>query len=545
MKKLKVFDQSLPILAQAYAKKFGVKVRIQGLNAFTDGKVITIPRLMEDAPNVCRIACGYLAHEAGHIRYTDFEVVNTSYEVELLAHLFNIIEDRRIEYLMGKQYIGVFENLELLARTMFNEYCVIAKTKTKKDQVQINDLFACMCIHMCRQVNKYNIDPDVEQLIRQRALSYLDNNEQLLARLLTMLNGIERMTSKDILKLCRDIIKVINKFNPSLSGSQNDLQPQEIEKEKDIDDPLVDPTLINPLTRKILNDAAGAQSPRSGHNNLDPKNLLEKFILNESSTRDDLGLVESEKCTAGERDLRQLIKGNLRGAKNKISNAARAYVYHYANLTCLGDRIDARRAIKMSLGESKIFKHKTVIKDYNTTVQLLVDASGSMLSYGDDGMSRMDHANLYALMSAMALDNVDGIKCGVTYFPGYKCEYSECIGFNDKLAKNILRFDQQAHGSTPLAQALWGALNNVKKERSERNLIIVFTDGVPDSVTQAKKALAACDAAGVEVYMIGIEVTFVKALHKNSVVVRSPEQAVDAVSRKLESYFKIMEEDAA
>jgi len=65
---------ALPIVAAAYGEKFGVKVLIQGQDAFTDGERIVIPTANPDDPHYQQIAWGYLAHEAAHIRHTNFDI---------------------------------------------------------------------------------------------------------------------------------------------------------------------------------------------------------------------------------------------------------------------------------------------------------------------------------------------------------------------------------------------------------------------------------------------------------------------------------------
>ena len=59
-----------------YAKLWGVQVRVQGSLAFTDGTKITIPRFDTSDEHSCRLACAYLAHESGHIAYSDFNLLS-------------------------------------------------------------------------------------------------------------------------------------------------------------------------------------------------------------------------------------------------------------------------------------------------------------------------------------------------------------------------------------------------------------------------------------------------------------------------------------
>jgi cobaltochelatase CobT len=62
----------LPIVAAALGRRFGVAVGVGGTEACTDGRHILIPDVGDD-PTARALAWGYLAHEAGHVRYTDFD----------------------------------------------------------------------------------------------------------------------------------------------------------------------------------------------------------------------------------------------------------------------------------------------------------------------------------------------------------------------------------------------------------------------------------------------------------------------------------------
>ena len=67
----------MPIIVANYAKVFNINVRMQGNFAYTDGKEIVIPRLNLTDERVARLAYGYLAHEAAHVRYTNFKIVKS------------------------------------------------------------------------------------------------------------------------------------------------------------------------------------------------------------------------------------------------------------------------------------------------------------------------------------------------------------------------------------------------------------------------------------------------------------------------------------
>ena len=112
-------NKSLMMQVHNYAKLWGVQVRVQGGLAFTDGTKITIPRFNTSDEHSCRLACAYLAHESGHIAYSDFNLLSQiSKEERLLYTLLNTVEDSRIERLMSKKWVGVYENLLMLNREL-------------------------------------------------------------------------------------------------------------------------------------------------------------------------------------------------------------------------------------------------------------------------------------------------------------------------------------------------------------------------------------------------------------------------------------------
>lgn len=112
--KQRTIENALPIVAAAYGRKFGVKVKIGQDMAYTDGKSIVVPNITEDWPHKDAL-WGYLAHEAAHVRFTDFSV---DMGMGTLKHLLNIVEDARIEREMIAIYPGTARSLNEVARYM-------------------------------------------------------------------------------------------------------------------------------------------------------------------------------------------------------------------------------------------------------------------------------------------------------------------------------------------------------------------------------------------------------------------------------------------
>ncbi|MGB5830838.1 MAG: VWA domain-containing protein, partial [Thiohalocapsa sp.] len=97
-KHIRTLHQAMPIVAAALGCKFGVSVAIGGAEAQTDGDSIQVPALPPDSA-LMPVAWGYLAHEAAHVRYTDFAAYRAGVAAGdvLCASLQNILEDVRIE----------------------------------------------------------------------------------------------------------------------------------------------------------------------------------------------------------------------------------------------------------------------------------------------------------------------------------------------------------------------------------------------------------------------------------------------------------------
>ena len=127
---LNILRDALPIVAAALGRKFGVEVGVGGNDACTDGKRIQIPNVPDD-PASRDLAWGYLAHEAGHVRYTDFTVYEqAANEGPLQAMLQNRIEDVRIELALGRPYPGTWTTITTVLRRMLAEGRIAAPEPT-------------------------------------------------------------------------------------------------------------------------------------------------------------------------------------------------------------------------------------------------------------------------------------------------------------------------------------------------------------------------------------------------------------------------------
>lgn len=111
----RTLNDALPIVAKAYGDKLGVRVQIGNDQAYTDGETITVPNIPDTAKVAREALWGYLAHEAAHVRFTDFSVERRR---GLHAELSNVLEDARIEQEMPRVYPGTRKTMNSMAEYM-------------------------------------------------------------------------------------------------------------------------------------------------------------------------------------------------------------------------------------------------------------------------------------------------------------------------------------------------------------------------------------------------------------------------------------------
>ena len=526
-------NKSLMMQVHNYAKLWGVQVRVQGSLAFTDGTKITIPRFNTSDEHSCRLACAYLAHESGHIAYSDFNLLSQiSKEERLLYTLLNIVEDSRIERLMSKKWIGVYENLLMLNREL--------------SRIAVKNLDSL-------QGNTVNLIPRMLQITSWLCQKYIQqyNTELYMLKTLEVYPCLQDFTDKlsELLMnapMCNDtheaydLAKKINTlFKKEYSTRKG--EPQQIQRDlivggKDNTDDEGTPISID------TKDSGDNEGKTCSSNTKDFKTGIEAFAewsiqkaietsvskAPESSTRDDLGIIsDCPRVEAGNVDW--LKSTGLSVKINSLTLALHNYVKAKTLATSeqvdVGRSLNVKRAIRIPLGETNIWNKKTYDLDHNTSIHILVDTSSSMLSTASEGnfpnyrLSRIDHAKICAYCIAKALEGVPNTESQVSFFPGGgNYEVGICKQPWESVKSTMKYFDQKPMGSTPMAQAMAYALTKFKYSDKDRNILLIITDGMPDSIPNLKEQLAQCENLGIELRVLSINCEIALKLFPNCVV---------------------------
>lgn len=521
---------AMPIIVSNYAKLFGVKVRMLGSMAYTNGSIITIPRLDLNDNLSARIAYGYLAHEAAHIRYTNFKCVRGMHKNFSLFAIFNILEDARIEKIISREFIGVYENLELILLKSEDLWQQFIKDMPKFSTLRI---LLCAMLYFAYVKCQGFKSQRSKCIVTLRYLRMRCSHHFLNQFFKKVKKIVIAKNSEDVAKLAIEIYNFIQSNASSLTRQGAEPPKKEATEYNKQISLNSKPSVFEFLEDEVERDEAKLWPKRGADK------ILAAMIPQNMTIKDDMGMITPGICSNGRENFIDSIQDTF-ALRHTLSQRARAWCESFSMQTQKGARINVVRAANICAGETRIFKDKILYDDYSTSIHVLVDASGSML-FSDDpnGKNRNEEACQAALMLALALERIDGIKTMVTFFPGENGEFDVAL-FANELASNVARrFDQAARGSTPLAQALWYAASCVNHLQCKRNIIFVLTDGVPDSILQTQAALKYIDAQGIETYGIGIKSDFIQKLIKKSAVINSVSDLKAVMLKLFSDLFKI------
>ncbi|MFL0974458.1 VWA domain-containing protein [Vibrio parahaemolyticus] len=524
---------ALPIVAAAYGEKFGVKVLIQGQDAFTDGERIVIPTANPDDPHYQQIAWGYLAHEAAHIRHTNFDMVQKASSKPIRKALLNIIEDVRIENELAKDYPGTRRSISQVIEYMVDtqQMCVPEQLEPASN-LQAWLLFRLRCHFLGQKALTplyQAVDERVRQLFPAAAMS----------RLSAMLTAVPSLASTgEVLKLVDAIVAMLEEESrppqdESDADSGNDIgrdASNDSNNSSDSQIPETDSSATGDVAetgdsdnsdqadnlRQAL-EASAAQfesdtfaqvaevlsEQAEGHQGVTPLSLpqAEQAMLGDEAI---LTLSASESA-----QIRARLRGMVQSSQDNRNHAKRH-----------GLRVATHRLAASQAGESRLFIQRQPRIAPNAAVHLLVDISGSMGKPIGEGNRKYFHvANEAALALAMALEGIPGVVPAVSYFPGIHQEVSIALLPKQSVRHRAACFDQKPRGCTPMAQAMWFAANSLLAQKQKRKLMIVLTDGDPDDWAATHDIVDRCRRSGFELLGVGIQTRSVEKFFPQSIVI--------------------------
>ncbi|MEH0346257.1 VWA domain-containing protein [Vibrio cholerae] len=524
---------ALPIVAAAYGEKFGVKVLIQGQDAFTDGERIVIPTANPDDPHYQQIAWGYLAHEAAHIRHTNFDMVQKASSKPIRKALLNIIEDVRIENELAKDYPGTRRSISQVIEYMVDtqQMCVPEQPEPASN-LQAWLLFRLRCHFLGQKALTplyQAVDERVRQLFPAAAMS----------RLSAMLTAVPSLASTgEVLKLVDAIVAMLEEESrppqdESDADSGNDIgqdASNDSNNSSDSQTPETDSSATGDAAETSDSDNSDQadnlrQALEASAAQFEPDTFAQVAeVLSEQAEGyqgvTPLSLPQAEQAMLGDEAILTLsasesaqIRARLRGMVQSSQDNRNHAKRH-------GLRVATHRLAASQAGESRLFIQRQPRIAPNAAVHLLVDISGSMGKPIGEGNRKYFHvANEAALALAMALEGIPGVVPAVSYFPGIHQEVSIALLPKQSVRHRAACFDQKPRGCTPMAQAMWFAANSLLAQKQKRKLMIVLTDGDPDDWAATHDIVDRCRRSGFELLGIGIQTRSVEKFFPQSIVI--------------------------
>ncbi len=524
---------ALPIVAAAYGEKFGVKVLIQGQDAFTDGERIVIPTANPDDPHYQQIAWGYLAHEAAHIRHTNFDMVQKASSKPIRKALLNIIEDVRIENELAKDYPGTRRSISQVI-----EYMVDTQQMSVPEQLEpASNLQAWLLFRLrCHFLGQKALTP-LYQAVDERVRQLFPT--AAMSRLSAMLTAVPSLVSTgEVLKLVDAIVAMLEEESrppqdESDADSGNDIRQDASNDSNSSSDS---------QTPETGSSATGDAAETGDSDNSDQADNLRQAleasaaqfepdtfaqvaeVLSEQAEGHQgvtpLSLPQAEQAMLGDEAILSLsasesaqIRARLRGMVQSSQDNRNHAKQH-------GLRVATHRLAASQAGESRLFIQRQPRIAPNAAVHLLVDISGSMGKPIGEGNRKYFHvANEAALALSMALEGIPGVVPAVSYFPGIHQEVSIALLPKQSVRHRAACFDQKPRGCTPMAQAMWFAANSLLAQKQKRKLMIVLTDGDPDDWAATHDIVDRCRRSGFELLGIGIQTRSVEKFFPQSIVI--------------------------
>lgn len=523
-------ERALPIVAAAYGEQFGVRVVLSGSDACTDGQTIMLP-MLDNITELRDVLFGYLAHEASHVRDSDFSVVR-SCQSPIEKGFLNLIEDIRIEGLIQEVFPGTQFTLTAMEEYIFHKGWTPVPHNEENEATQLSRylyhrLYGEYLNRECYQPLIVESRKVVEETFPEGFFIRLDG---LLGKYMGSMTS-----TRDALKIARGILKALKDAeeeerqqedqessqggqsqnadaNDSQSDSSNDDDDTQ-QSSTDEDSDGHDSNPGNSLGDDSSQSNLDAQDESDGDDSTDDSSEdgdtdeggddqggLHERLINESDLPEDVisqlrgeledQAVEDNKGSSsftidtsavGEQgknqgDTSSLQAGILASSaiRSKLIGLLQAQTRSKQWLHTRGKRVDGKRLTRLAQGDSRVFIQREEMQRPDTAVHVLLDASGSMEHI-------QDIANQATASMAAAISAIPQCDIAVSMFPGQAGQVSPLVKRGQPVRANLGRLVVKSHGGTPLAEAMLFAVRELAASNRQRKVLIIITDGAPNN----------------------------------------------------------------
>lgn len=551
-----------------------------------DGYVLQVPFSPYMTEEQWRYLRGYIDHECGHVKFTDFETYANMYRSvvadclrykpgasvtlkdflhDYASMVINILEDVRIERLMGIDFPGARTNLNTLSEYLFKDCCsvnmmmgngmtgrlysllfmrvrsLINPALEESSQLLYDDMKADVSVKNYTEythrldavwgigdsfVQDWNVERAAREFIRiviEVLEDYTNtaqgtNNRKSSGDTGDSSDGDTGDSSKDAHASRKKSVTISAKTVSSMATDLYDMQRDDkgnisrrfLDAVRDMTDSLENNSQISDEDLAFMDSMFSRTAER-----LDT--LLDKHKMDALADGKPVYITDHSHVHALSPEQRgdmDVVMYNLYGRLADVLQTM-TLVRHGTGLC--GARLDAHVLHRASVGDGRIFSKKVQRLRRVTEVALLFDASGSMgvNEYGKSNNNEM--AQCMALGCLKALRALPGVKSSLSGFSN-----GEMFVMSDYGAP-VHEVILSAVGGTPLGASLVELTSQFSDGPDVRRIILFFTDGFPDNAGSVTMALNLAKRSGIEVYGIGLQTkainTFMDSDH--SIIVNS------------------------
>lgn len=459
---------AIPIVCAMLAGRFGVPIRwSNAATEHTDGTYIGMPDLPAQGRDLAAMAYGFVAHGAGHVRFTDFSALPARDADRVLFDVINILEDPRIELAMCGAFPGARMWFNDLTEALFSEGrlggglddalpSLVRAWLLHRSSV---DVMEYQCLVTCA---------DDQSNALRAALG-----DEVMDRLYAAVKESYSCTAtEDVVAAARKVLDVLRQAVPEF-------------------------------------DEGWGTGPS------DKGDMALAALTSEAATLAQSGvpLLRVPTVKVDERKLDgsplvDMVRGQTTALRARLAELIEDQAVRRHRSARTGRRPRADAAVRLLRGNLRIFDRRESSDGIDVAIYALLDKSESMNTDG-----RITEAKKALLMLLMALDDVEGVQTAAASFPyTLQCGSGrdeagvmELKGFVETYRAAAGRLHLvQAGGNTPMAAALQHAHSELLAQPRLRKIVMALHDGKPTDEEATLAVIAAGEEAGIEHIGIGI-----------------------------------------
>ncbi|MEY0229402.1 MULTISPECIES: VWA domain-containing protein [Morganellaceae] len=535
---------SLAIVANVLAGKFDISIKFTTDEAYCgvseSGKYeIGIPYTTDTSFG--NILLGFLIHEIGHAKFTDFSFVAQTGN-KYISVLENICEDIWIESKLEHVYGGAKYYLDAVRQHVFTEKpinsvisieekitffinYVLLHGRSKYNGVVVNNINELKLQFI--SIFTEAISDKVDRLLEMVLLSTTTVDNNLIAKkLFIVLATALQLKPQDTLPPSNGSSDDAGNSegnapdgsgNSDCSGvgeSSNGPNDVNVSTETDTDNLDSDPESFNDIFKDVSFDSVNDNVIQDITSTISNTEQLKKDMSSKGIVNDffNVAIINTEWKKNFNQATQTITSLDIKRSLNTGCRLRRSFekLVHdnttsTSRLKEQGARIKSSKLAGVKTGNTNIFKTKSVIQSPNCACSILLDTSSSMHEYHFD-TSRI-RAALSSVIAVLEGLNITGVSTACYAFPFYVEESNSLLVQTMKPRYTPLRASisqgvfthKGCLGSTPLAESLIPVISEIALSREKKKMIFIITDGEPNDDNKTQEIINSATIEGIEV----------------------------------------------